>query len=320
MTIGQKIYELRTAKNISQEQLALDLGVSRQAVSKWETDQCLPDLDKIKILANYFNTTIDYLANDEQDTFVPTQENVNTNIDKINKLKRASMVLMKTGAWYLIVYYIEMWIIILNQKNILAELFGSSITGFIMAYPLVIFNTIGIGFIVTFSYLICNNLKKEKRKPTLEIILISVGFIIYIISILVATSITNTITNNSNVEYIKGYSLLSNVISKYNWVRLLGSLLVVIGSSISISATLINNSSYNIPKNNSDYTSNKGILSFLIGLFGGVLGLIFTCFWQNEIKKYSREKAKKLLKWYLIGLAISIVISILVLIIKILFA
>lgn len=38
MAIGQKIYELRTAKNISQEQLALDLGVSRQAVSKWETD------------------------------------------------------------------------------------------------------------------------------------------------------------------------------------------------------------------------------------------------------------------------------------------
>lgn len=254
--------------------------------------QCLPNLDKIKILANYFNTTIDYLANDEQDTFVPTQENVNTNTDKVNKLKRASMVLMKTGAWYLIVYYIEMLIIILNQKNILAELFGSSITGFIMPYPLVIFNTIGIGFIATFSYLICNNLKKEKRKPTLEIILISVGFIIYIISILVATSITNTITNNSNVEYIKGYSLLSNVISKYNWVRLLGSLLIVIGSSMSISATLINNSSYNIPKNNSDYTSNKGILSFLIGLFGGILGLIFTCFWQNEIKKYSKEKSK----------------------------
>ena len=41
-------------------------------------------MDKIKILANYFNTTIDYLANDEQDTFVPTQENVNTNTDKYN--------------------------------------------------------------------------------------------------------------------------------------------------------------------------------------------------------------------------------------------
>lgn len=46
--------------------------------------QCLPNLDKIKILANYFNTTIDYLANDEQDTFVPTQENVNTNTYKYN--------------------------------------------------------------------------------------------------------------------------------------------------------------------------------------------------------------------------------------------
>ena len=47
MTIGEKIYKLRTEAKISQETLALDLNISRQAVSKWETDQSIPDLDNI---------------------------------------------------------------------------------------------------------------------------------------------------------------------------------------------------------------------------------------------------------------------------------
>lgn len=48
MAIGQKIYELRTAKNISQEQLALDLGVSRQVVFKWEIDNVYQIWIKLK--------------------------------------------------------------------------------------------------------------------------------------------------------------------------------------------------------------------------------------------------------------------------------
>ena len=48
MGIGQKIYELRIAKNISQEQLALDLGVSRQVVFKWETDNVYQIWIKLK--------------------------------------------------------------------------------------------------------------------------------------------------------------------------------------------------------------------------------------------------------------------------------
>ena len=46
MTIGEKITKLRTAADISQEQLAEKMEVSRQAVSKWEMDQALPQIDK----------------------------------------------------------------------------------------------------------------------------------------------------------------------------------------------------------------------------------------------------------------------------------
>lgn len=47
MTLGEKIYRLRSEKGLSQEAFGDMLGVSRQSVSKWETDQSLPELEKL---------------------------------------------------------------------------------------------------------------------------------------------------------------------------------------------------------------------------------------------------------------------------------
>ena len=65
MTIGQKIAILRTAMQISQEQLAERLEVSRQSVSKWESDQSVPEVGKILQLSALFNVTTDDLLRDE---------------------------------------------------------------------------------------------------------------------------------------------------------------------------------------------------------------------------------------------------------------
>ena len=62
MTLGEKILALRTQKEMSQEDLAAALEVSRQSVSKWETDQSVPDLDKIIRLADLFGVTVDQLV------------------------------------------------------------------------------------------------------------------------------------------------------------------------------------------------------------------------------------------------------------------
>lgn len=61
MSIGDRIQSLRKSKGISQEALADKIGVSRQAVSKWESEQSTPDIDKIILLSDYFETTTDYL-------------------------------------------------------------------------------------------------------------------------------------------------------------------------------------------------------------------------------------------------------------------
>ncbi|MDE6748300.1 MAG: helix-turn-helix domain-containing protein [Lachnospiraceae bacterium] len=61
MTLGEKIYRLRSEQGMSQEAFGEALGVSRQSVSKWETDQSLPELDKIVAISEIFAVSTDYL-------------------------------------------------------------------------------------------------------------------------------------------------------------------------------------------------------------------------------------------------------------------
>ena len=61
MNIADRIQTLRKSRGISQEELADKIGVSRQAVSKWESEQSSPDLEKIILLSDCFDVTTDYL-------------------------------------------------------------------------------------------------------------------------------------------------------------------------------------------------------------------------------------------------------------------
>lgn len=61
MNIADRIQHLRKSKGISQEELADKIGVSRQSVSKWESEQTSPDIEKIILLSDYFDVTTDYL-------------------------------------------------------------------------------------------------------------------------------------------------------------------------------------------------------------------------------------------------------------------
>ncbi len=67
MTIGQKIAHLRIRADISQEQLAETLGVSRQSVSKWEMNQALPQIDKVLQIAELFNVSTDELLREKME-------------------------------------------------------------------------------------------------------------------------------------------------------------------------------------------------------------------------------------------------------------
>lgn len=65
MTIGEKILNLRKARLWSQEELAERVGVTRQAVSRWESDAAKPDTDKVIAICDLFGVSADYLLRDQ---------------------------------------------------------------------------------------------------------------------------------------------------------------------------------------------------------------------------------------------------------------
>ena len=85
MTISENIRRLRTERNLSQEQLAELLEVSRQSVSKWETAKANPDMDKIMQMANLFGVSLlEILGTEEGETSAAEEENNRGEMEKEN--------------------------------------------------------------------------------------------------------------------------------------------------------------------------------------------------------------------------------------------
>lgn len=66
MQLGEKLYKLRKEKGLSQEALAETIGTTRQAISKWENGQGYPETEKLLMLSNVFEVSVDFLLKDEK--------------------------------------------------------------------------------------------------------------------------------------------------------------------------------------------------------------------------------------------------------------
>lgn len=78
MTLGNKISKKRKENNYTQEQLAEILGVSRQAISKWESDITYPETEKLIRLSELFHCSLDYLLKDAEETVDGNDSNEKT--------------------------------------------------------------------------------------------------------------------------------------------------------------------------------------------------------------------------------------------------
>ena len=81
MTLSEKLYTLRTKQNMTQEQLAEKLQVSRQSISKWESDATRPDLEKLKFLAEFYQVSLDQLLDENMDIFAEESSDLTQNDD-----------------------------------------------------------------------------------------------------------------------------------------------------------------------------------------------------------------------------------------------
>ena len=85
MSIGERIQALRQEKSLSQAQLASSMEVSRQAVSKWESDRSSPDTIKLIKLAEVLDTEVEYLATGRKPVYESPPINV-TLVKKVDKV------------------------------------------------------------------------------------------------------------------------------------------------------------------------------------------------------------------------------------------
>lgn len=84
MTLGEKLAKLRKERNYTQEELADLLHVSRQAVSKWESDLAYPETDKLLQLGKLYDCSMDYLLKDMPDD-APPNDNEQTSVVEAEK-------------------------------------------------------------------------------------------------------------------------------------------------------------------------------------------------------------------------------------------
>lgn len=85
MKLAEKLFELRKEKGWSQEKLAEQINVSRQSISKWESGQVLPEIEKIIELSKTFQVTTDYLLLDENSEKGSSEVILEENKDKYYK-------------------------------------------------------------------------------------------------------------------------------------------------------------------------------------------------------------------------------------------
>ncbi len=119
MILADKIIRLRKKNGWSQEELAEKMQVSRQAVSKWESAQAIPDLEKILMLGSLFGVTTDYLLKDEIEDEEFTDENDNTSVKRITlaqaneflEWRKSASVRIALGTFFCIIAAIPLLIL-----------------------------------------------------------------------------------------------------------------------------------------------------------------------------------------------------------------
>ena len=150
MSLGERLLELRKSKHLSQEELAFKLDVTRQTVSKWETDQSTPDFDKIMPLCELYGITSDELL-----TGIKNKEEQSENPKEVNKKKRLGLVIS------IFLFFLAVaWVVLADDGLNLPD--GVYVPIFLLIVAL------GVCIIVYFYAGTVNNKKREKKEKKEE--------------------------------------------------------------------------------------------------------------------------------------------------------
>ncbi|MCR5787784.1 MAG: helix-turn-helix domain-containing protein [Bacilli bacterium] len=112
MTLGQRLTKLRKDKNLSQEEVAEKINVTRQTVSKWELDQSLPDVDKLIPLCELYEISTDMLLRGDEQVKDNLKGDTYIN-DEYVKRKRAKTICVSLFLFVLAL----IWVVVMDSFN-----------------------------------------------------------------------------------------------------------------------------------------------------------------------------------------------------------
>lgn len=194
MNIGEKIQQLRKAKNLSQEQLAVQLEVSRQAVSKWELNESTPDTDKIILISRIFSISTDYLLleNPEIVNVIETEDKTDYDLQRSKSMTVTALFISILGL--IITFYSET---------------------FYIDYGFILGMSIQVGAIVFFEIMIQNIEPSIYHKARKRFYLIDVWLFMFFPTALFASSVLREVWDIFYWRYgfIPVYIVLSAIIS-----------------------------------------------------------------------------------------------------------
>lgn len=110
MTLGKRLKQVRIEKGFSQADVADFLNISRQSISRWETDKAYPDIDNLVELSKYYEVSIDELltqTKDLQQEINKKTEQMNKNMDEIEKKQKKLNQLLSEDSdesWVLLLF------------------------------------------------------------------------------------------------------------------------------------------------------------------------------------------------------------------------
>lgn len=122
MKFNEKLLKLRREKGLSQEELGMEMQVSRQTVSKWEAGQSYPDFTRLVMLSDFFNMTLDELVKDIDVQEVRENSLTNEKIDSIYRVSqdvnsvfqnKALKYTIKVVKWFIVGSFIFLCIIMI---------------------------------------------------------------------------------------------------------------------------------------------------------------------------------------------------------------
>lgn len=101
MSLGDKLSKLRRENNYTQEQLAEILGVSRQAISKWESDSAYPETEKLLKLGELYGCSMDYLLKDGTERAASGTKTITLNFNKFYFERKSKTTIKGLPLWHI---------------------------------------------------------------------------------------------------------------------------------------------------------------------------------------------------------------------------